>query len=259
MLGGAAVLIGAGAAYLQFTQQQQASRDLLISNQVSKGFEQLAGTETAMRLGGIYALEGVMNAPSSQYRVPVLEALCAFVRDSTTRHQVTLTTFLAALFPAAHDKTAGNGNDAPATDVQAALTVIGRRNNPELGSVNLAGANIPGAVLRPRRISKAPTSSGRISKAPPPGRISNAPLRGASRTRRPPGAHLEGANLCEAHLEGADLRAADGLTQAQIEAAYGDAATQLPEGLTRPARWTAATGGGAAPAPALLAASEAAP
>ena len=39
-LGGAAVLIGAVAAYLQFTQQQQASRDLLISNQVSKGFEQ---------------------------------------------------------------------------------------------------------------------------------------------------------------------------------------------------------------------------
>ena len=218
-LGGAAVLIGAGVAYLQFSQQQQtahdqlqAATDLRISNQVSKGFEQLAGTETAMRLGGIYALEGVMNAPSSQYRVPVLEALCAFVRDSTTRHQVTLTTFLAALFPAAHDKPVGNVNDAPATDVQAALTVIGRRN-PGLGSVNLTGANIPGADLfgahlegaalseahleratrriskapsSARRISKAPSSSGRISKAPPSarriskapsssGRISNAP------------------------------------------------------------------------------------
>jgi ABC-type nickel/cobalt efflux system permease component RcnA len=34
-LGGAAVLLGAGAAYLQFTQQQQASHDLLISNQAS--------------------------------------------------------------------------------------------------------------------------------------------------------------------------------------------------------------------------------
>src|SRR6516165_1018450 len=49
LLGGAAVLIGAALAYLQFTQQQQtsqqqfiqqkqASRDLLVSNQVSKGF-----------------------------------------------------------------------------------------------------------------------------------------------------------------------------------------------------------------------------
>jgi hypothetical protein len=52
LLGGAAVLIGAGLAYMQFQQQQQASyrqfqeqqqaaHDLLISNQVSKGFEQL--------------------------------------------------------------------------------------------------------------------------------------------------------------------------------------------------------------------------
>ena len=61
-------------------------------------------------------------------------------------------------------------------------------------------------------------------------------------------AHLELAFLRGAHLEGADLRAAAGLTQAQIELALGDAATGLPAGLTRPARWPAATGGGAAPA-----------
>src|SRR3984957_9246508 len=81
-LGGAAVLLGAGLAYLQFAQQQQAAHDLLISNQVSKGFEQLASHDLVMRLGGIYALEGVMNG-SEQYHRPVLEALCAFVRDST--------------------------------------------------------------------------------------------------------------------------------------------------------------------------------
>jgi len=77
-LGGAAVLIAAGSALFQFLQQQQAAHDLLISNQVSKGFEQLAGKEPAMRLGGIYALEGVMNA-SEQYQMPVLEAvrICA--------------------------------------------------------------------------------------------------------------------------------------------------------------------------------------
>src|SRR5215469_16520114 len=41
LLGGAAVLIGAGFAYLQFTQQQRSAHDLLISNQVAKGFELL--------------------------------------------------------------------------------------------------------------------------------------------------------------------------------------------------------------------------
>ena len=92
-------------AYLQFTQQQQASRDLLISNQVAKGFEQLAGKEMAMRLGGIYGLEGVMNA-SEQYHQPVLEALCAFVRNGTIGMIV---------------------DEKPVIDIQAALTVIGRR------------------------------------------------------------------------------------------------------------------------------------
>jgi hypothetical protein len=69
LLGGLAVLIGAGSAYVQFsqqqqtaqqqfTQQQQASHDLLISNQVSKGFEQLGSNSVVVRLGGIYALEG---------------------------------------------------------------------------------------------------------------------------------------------------------------------------------------------------------
>jgi hypothetical protein len=45
-------------AYLQFTQQQQASLELLISNQVAKGFEQLGSHGIVVRLGGIYALEG---------------------------------------------------------------------------------------------------------------------------------------------------------------------------------------------------------
>jgi hypothetical protein len=91
-LGGAAVLIGAGFALfqfleqqktaqeqqqtsqIQFREQQQAAHDLLVSNQVSKGFEQLASDKIAMRLGGIYALEGVMNDKASeQYHKPVLE------------------------------------------------------------------------------------------------------------------------------------------------------------------------------------------
>ena len=49
LLGGAAVLIGAGFAYLQFTQQQRSAQDLLISNQVSKGFELLGNKEKRRR------------------------------------------------------------------------------------------------------------------------------------------------------------------------------------------------------------------
>lgn len=123
LLGGAALLVGAGMAYLQFTQQQQSSRDLLISNQVAKGFELLGkyqDKEIAQRLGGIYALEGVMNA-SDEYSRPVLEALSAFIRDNTKILQ---------------------GDDPPTSDIQAALTVIGRRKQPATGGPDLANARI---------------------------------------------------------------------------------------------------------------------
>jgi hypothetical protein len=131
----AVALIGAGAGLFQFLQQQKATthqslkqlavtreqiaaqqnateasrksaEDLRISNQIAKGFEQLSGVNIEMRLGGIYGLEGVMNN-SPEYHQAVLEALCAFVREGTIGKIV---------------------NERPTTDIQAALTVIGRRN-----------------------------------------------------------------------------------------------------------------------------------
>jgi hypothetical protein len=143
-LGGAAVLIGAAFALYQFLQQQKttqeqqkAAHDLLISNQVSKGFEQLAGDKLAMRLGGIYALEGVMNDPSGQYHRSVLEALCAFVRENTIGKTVP---------------------DKPTTDVQATLTVIGRRAAGP-GEVDLAKVSIPSADLTRANLTRAPGGS----------------------------------------------------------------------------------------------------
>ncbi|MFF3074299.1 pentapeptide repeat-containing protein [Kitasatospora sp. NPDC057936] len=50
-------------------------------------------------------------------------------------------------------------------------------------------------------------------------------------------ADLIGADLRDANLAGADLTEALFLTQAQLNAARGDATTRLPAGLTRPAHW----------------------
>ena len=111
---------------------------------VAKGFELLGHKdkdEVRMRLGGIYALEGVMNA-SDQYHQPVLETLCAFVRDQPQ-----------------------TSNDAPpATDIQAALTVIGRRK-PGLGEVDLSGAHIVKASLIGADLSHADLSHADLSHA----------------------------------------------------------------------------------------------
>jgi len=234
LLGGAAVLFSAWLAFLQFSQQQhtvqsqikqqqqaaqqqqqQAARDLLISNQVSKGFEQLASDKTAMRLGGIYALEGVMNASErpEQYRGPILEMLCAFVREYTIGKTV---------------------SEKPAIDIQAALTVIGRRKGqelPDLAKVNVPGANLSGANLRGADLNSADLNSAYLSSAYLSGaNLLGANLRGANLTFGKlsrveltdadlsganlgladlNGAYLGGANLSGANLSGTNLRGAD--------------------------------------------------
>ncbi|MGK5554644.1 pentapeptide repeat-containing protein [Actinomadura kijaniata] len=79
-------------------------------------------------------------------------------------------------------------------------------------------------------------------------RLRNAGLRGANlRGAYLIAADLSGADLRDAELIGADLRDTDltgadltgalFLTQAQVNAARGDAATRIPATLTRPAHW----------------------
>jgi uncharacterized protein YjbI with pentapeptide repeats len=203
-LGGVFVLLGAGMAYLQFSQQQQASHDLLISNQVAKGFEQLASHETVMRLGGIYALEGVMNT-SDQYHQPVLEALCAFVRDGTIGMVI---------------------NGKPTTDTQAALTVIARRG-PGAGRVDLGSARIPKADLSGANLTGAQLLGANLTGA----YLNYADLSGAYLNYADlSGAYLNYADLSGAYLNYADLTDAT-VAQSQLDQACGVDA-KLPTGLT---------------------------
>jgi uncharacterized protein YjbI with pentapeptide repeats len=222
LLGGAVVLVGTGFAYLQFTQQQRSAHDLLISNQVAKGFELLGNKEKQLqqRLGGIYALEGVMNA-SKEYHQPVLEALCVFVRDETK---------------------AITGDGPPATDVQAALTVIGRRDasgegplqNPDLTSVhvpkaaliraklrlaNLRNADLSGADLIGANLISADLSGTNLSAAT----LDDADLTDANLSdANLSGAFLYSAKLYSADLDRADLRGTKKLTQQQLDEACGE-------------------------------------
>jgi hypothetical protein len=186
-LGGAVVLIGAGVAYLQFMQQQRAGHDLLISNQVAKGFEQLGADKLATRLGGIYGLEGVMNT-SGEYQQPVLDALCAFVRESTK------------------DK---NDNEQPSPDIQATLTVIGRRAN-RAGHVNLTGAKIPKADLQDADFSGAFLMEVQLGGSNLIGtNLRNAYLREVQlKGAELSDAHLEDAFIWDVNMEGANLAAA---------------------------------------------------
>ena len=89
-----------------------------------------------------------------------------------------------------------------------------------LDGANLSETVLDGAVLFETKLERAS--------------LSLAHLKGTDLH----GAHLEHADLRGAHLEDADLSRAIGLSQAQIDQAFGDAATKLPEELCRPAHWT---------------------
>jgi uncharacterized protein YjbI with pentapeptide repeats len=204
-MGGVAVLLGAGFAYLQFSEQQHAAHELLISNQVSKGFEQFGSDNIRLRLGGIYALEGVMNA-SEPYSEPVLEALSAFVRDNT--------------------RNTHTGDEKPATDIQAVLTVIGRRVQfgPEIADLvhahipkaDLAHANLIGADLRHVDLSGAflfgaDLTGADLRHANLSGAFLGPDLSGGAAVN----ANLTRANLSDANLTSTDLRQAN-LTRATL-------------------------------------------
>ncbi|MEU5809573.1 pentapeptide repeat-containing protein [Streptomyces sp. NPDC047718] len=85
----------------------------------------------------------------------------------------------------------------------------------DLMGARLAGADLRGANLRGAYLIAAD--------------LSRADLRLAD---------LIGADFRDTDLRGADLRDALFLTQAQLNAARGDAHTQIPDGLTRPAHWS---------------------
>lgn len=86
------------------------------------------------------------------------------------------------------------------------------------------GARLPGARLRGAKLRGAGFRGAQLIAAD----LSGADLRTAD---------LIGADLRDANLCGADLTGALFLTQPQLNAARGDAATKIPAVLERPAHW----------------------
>ncbi|RYX86166.1 pentapeptide repeat-containing protein [bacterium] len=166
----------------------------------------LLGHETLeVRLGGIYALERLARE-SKQDHGPVMEVLAAFVR--TRAHW-------------------GEGDIAPArpsADVQAVLSVLGRRVvefDPDQGHVDLHGTAMARAYLPFSNFASAFLYETNLEGAI----LQNTDMRGAWLWK----ARLAGAVLDGANLEGADLTGVSGLTLDQLKTAHLDATTKLPE------------------------------
>ena len=144
----------------------------------------LGARQPEVRVGAIYALERAATRSADDHPV-VMSVLAAFVREHSHPAQ---------------------------PDVQAALTVIGRRASDrdrepiDLTGADLARLRLPGADLAGARLARA-----RFRAAD----LHGAALGGADLT----GADLAFADLTGADLAGADLTAAD-LTGARLAGAY---------------------------------------
>ncbi len=170
------------------------NRDSEIVERMTKAIEQLGSRKPEVRMGAIYSLERVAQNSAVDHPTS-MEILAAFLRTH----------------PAA--------GVSVVVDVQAAATVIGRRNvrqDPPGWSVDLRRADLRGLDLRDANLDRALLEGAWLDSA----KLNGAHLRGA----RLSGAWLRHAGLEQAHLEGADLTMAhlEGvrLLEAHLEEAH---------------------------------------
>jgi uncharacterized protein YjbI with pentapeptide repeats len=162
-LGGLVLLIGIYLTWRRVAateQQVEVAREEQITERFTRAIDQLGSEKLEVRLGGIYALERIAR-DSERDHWPIMEVLTAYVRKRSPAAEV------------AEDGTKPDPTPVK-TDIQAILTVIGRRKvdfDPPQQRLDLSRTNLTLASL--------------------------------------PGAHLAGANLLFAQLFGADLSAAD--------------------------------------------------
>jgi hypothetical protein len=171
---------------VELTEQGQ------VTERYAKAVEQLGSDKLDVRIGGIYALERIAR-DSARDHPTVMEVLSAFVRVRSRDSS----------WPPPE---LADGSDEPATrpDVQAAVTVIGRRDPAhDRGVVDLACAQLPGADLTGAELTDAKLGFTNLADVNlTRAKLGRADLIGANLTR----ADLTRADLTGADLTGADLR-----------------------------------------------------
>jgi uncharacterized protein YjbI with pentapeptide repeats len=175
--------VEAARASVQATLQN--TRDGQIADLYGKAIEQLGSGKLDLRIGGIYALERIAR-DSARDHPTVIEVLSAFIREHSHEQS-----------PLAEDG-ADPLERETRPDVQAAVTVIGRRDRArDVRLVDLHGASLARADLADADLSDADFGDTNLSEA----NLFRAVLTGANLTDT----DLTGANLTEANLSGASL------------------------------------------------------
>src|SRR5690348_7824803 len=164
---GAGLVIAGGLVYTGLTFRL--NRESQVTDRYTKAIEQLGNKAPDVRIGAIYALERIM-IDSARDHPTIVEVLAAYVREHSP-------------VVAREDRAPDVGLSSPATDVQAVLTVLGRRpDREERGKLNLRYTDLTRAELIGADLARAILNGAKL-----------------------PYANLIDANLAGANLAGADL------------------------------------------------------
>ncbi len=215
-------------------ERREENRERLLIERFMRAVDQLGHPALDVRLGGIYSLERLARE-SPEHHPPIMEILAAFVREHAPSSTRTGGRAGNGARPGAGAAGHADARLRPPTDVQAALTVLGRRVTAQdidapifLSHTGLAGATLTGAHLERSLLSGANLEGADLFKA----HLSAADLEGASLRGAGLlladlndtvlwGANVEGARLYGANLEGAALKGANmkhaGLTGANLK------------------------------------------
>lgn len=198
ILGGVVLLVGLGLTLLRIRaneRQLQVALEGQITERFTRAIDQLGNEELFVRVGGIYSLERIArDSPPDHWTV--VEILTAFVREraplNAQREEVLGGRFIFE----GRDVTP---SERPSTDVQAALTVVGRRQacqDPKDAQLNLSGVRIPGCNLHSANLERANLRGSVLNEAT----LVHARLAGAD---------LRDASIIDARLGNVDLSGAD--------------------------------------------------
>jgi hypothetical protein len=147
--------VGLFVNYLGSEKNLQLTQERLVTERFSKAIEQLGSGKDEVMLGGIYSLERIAK-DSPKDRSTIMEVLSAFIRKNSP-----------IIMDKINDKSSKKTlqNQPVTITVQAALTVIGRRNQLDgkiykdfidLSRANLSNASLLGAKnVTPTQIKSA--------------------------------------------------------------------------------------------------------
>ena len=165
-----------------------------------RGIEMLGNPQLFVRLGGIYALRTLMKEDPQELHIPVIELLCAFLRNPVDADTVTNGSSVRQDIQTTLEVLVGRGEVAVALEKERGFNLDLRNANleyAEMSGIDLSGGNLGGTKLSHSNINGANLSKTILNEAD----LAFVNCRNSDFTK----ASLAGGNLCHVSADSSDF------------------------------------------------------